>query len=650
MTHEELTKVIAHEVCGKPLHLTCNQCHLSIGSNRALCSEHDKCRIEEKSQEQLSYILSSSSQNIILRSCPGCGKTEVVGLKAAYEMGNWCNTGGIGVLTFTKNASEVIRQRVSQFSGIDKTRYPHFIGTIDSWLHSYIAHPFGHLVTGYQGKAGDNSIRLVDSSSSANFLFGFRTRYSFNKTGNIHANHFFFDLKDNRYVFNSGQGGTNLDTARNSIQLEDWQIKDLDLTKKLFWKGGFATYQDIEVICYMCLSRYPEFAHNLSCRFPLILIDECQDLSWIQLKIIEILIKAGTTFHFIGDLNQAIYDFKDVDPQSVNEFAIAQSFEENFLTKNFRSCQPIVDLCQTLVNEKGAIGDSTILLDLPRICKVYDKDKLFELSIWFEQYLSEHCIDIDNSVILARGWSTVSRLRPCGKEVKGYQQHLALALYLWQKGDIQSVNDALRHVGLFVCDRFFQHSSSNPLEYYCPDVITSKMVWRIFLSEVLDSCSTSQNGISDLNQAWSPWVSAVRSGLGAILRACSGSLDDVSTCESVNFVDLNGTTFQVPRNCGAKPILSMLPTGNVQTSRLRATTIHSVKGETFDAVLLVSARDKVGTCDGHWTQWLEDPTSEAARLAYVASSRPRHLLAWAVPAPSEDQIKLLGDLGFSIIR
>ena len=76
--------------------------------------------------------------------------------------------------------------------------------------------------------------------------------------------------------------------------------------------------------------------------------------------------------------------------------------------------------------------------------------------------------------------------------------------------------------------------------------------------------------------------------------------------------------------------------GTVQSatkSKIRISTIHNVKGETFDAVLLVSnARKGKG---GNWNEWLEDNKHENARFAYVASSRPKYLLAWAIPEPKE---------------
>ena len=49
----------------------------------------DMKRIEEKTNEQLDYIFSPLDQCIYLEACAGSGKTEVLGLKAAYEICKW---------------------------------------------------------------------------------------------------------------------------------------------------------------------------------------------------------------------------------------------------------------------------------------------------------------------------------------------------------------------------------------------------------------------------------------------------------------------------------------------------------------------------------------------------------------------------------
>jgi DNA helicase-2/ATP-dependent DNA helicase PcrA len=648
MTYDEMVESVACEVCGKTPKLPPDECYRSMGRNRPLCNEHDKCRIFEKSEEQLIYVL-SPIQNLFLRAYPGCGKTEVVGLKAAYEIQRWNKKpGGIAVITFTKNATEVINQRVNQFAGIDKTSYPHFIGTIDSWLHGYIAHPFGYVLTKYEGKDGDYSIRVIDTSSSAGFLNSFITTYKFGMTRNVLANQFYFDLETKRFIFNSGD--QKMDSARKSIRLLDWQIRDLQETKRRFLKGGFATYQDIEYLCYLILSGNTEFAKMLSKRFPFIIVDECQDLSWIQLQILSILKGEGTILNFIGDLNQAIFEFKEVDPQKLADFVTHEAFAELSLTSNYRSCQPIVDLCQQIVKGPIVNGEQAASLKQPCICVFYNATGMSELTAWFEEYLNQFFIDINKSAIITRNWKNVSRLRPSGhRDIDSHQKRLAMAIHLWENGNIQSIHDSLRYLGRFFADKYFNNYSSNSQHYDCPECVSSPMKWRIFLSHVLNLC-IKNDSIRDLGQPWSAWVLCIRNQFSALAKFCFPILEDTLTEPIPPFGDLDGKSFQVPRNLGTDPVEQSLLPGNVKSSAVRITTIHSVKGQTYEAVLVVSAPNKQGTNDGHWTQWLENPKSEAARLSYVASSRPRQLLTWAIPQPTQEEKKQLEALGFYILE
>ena len=648
MAHEEMVESVACKVCGKPPKLPPNECHRSFGRKRPLCNEHDKCRIFEKSEEQLTYVL-SPIQNLFLRACPGCGKTEVVGLKAAYEIQRWDKKpGGIAVLTFTNNATEVIRQRVNQFAGIDKSSYPHFIGTIDSWLHGYIAHPFGFLLTQFKGRDGDYSIRVIDTSSSAGFLNTFRTRYGVGQRGRVFANQFFFDLETKKFIFASGDQA--LDRDRNSALLPDWQINDLRETKQRFLKGGFATYQDIEWLCYQILARNTEFTKNLSKRFPFIIVDECQDLSWIQLQILNKLKDQETILNFVGDLNQAIFEFKEVDPQKVEDFVTQGAFVELPLTSNYRSCQPIVDLCQKIVQGTNVTGEQASSLEQPCICVFYNAIGMSNLTVWFEEYLNQFSIDIKKSAIITRSWKNVSRLRPSGhRDINSHQKRLAMAIHLWKNGNIQSIEDSLKYLGRFFADKYFDNYSSISRHYYSPECVSSPMKWRIFLAQVLNHC-LKNNSIKDLNQTWSAWAQCVRDQFGALARACFHIIEETLTVPIPPFRNLDGNSFRVPANIGTDQVEDTLLHSDAQQSSIRITTIHSVKGQTYDAVLVVSASSKQGTIDGHWTQWIENPRLEPARLSYVASSRPRQLLTWAIPQPTGDERKRIEALGFHILQ
>ncbi|MNN64476.1 hypothetical protein D3C81_1799170 [compost metagenome] len=81
---------------------------------------------------------------------------------------------------------------------------------------------------------------------------------------------------------------------------------------------------------------------------------------------------------------------------------------------------------------------------------------------------------------------------------------------------------------------------------------------------------------------------------------------------------------------------------------LRYETIHQVKGETHDVTVLVSSQQP-GVHLSHWRDWLRDRSTEAARFAYVASSRPQHRLFWAVKKLKPKEREVLAQLGFELV-
>lgn len=132
--------------------------------------------LQKLSLEQLEFINHQLKKPCYLKACPGSGKTEVVGIKAAFELASWQKEfSGIAILTFTRNAAAEIKNRVVKYAGINATKHPHFIGTFDSWMHNYILQPFAHKLLGYKGINNDASIRIIESDSKAGFLSNYQT-------------------------------------------------------------------------------------------------------------------------------------------------------------------------------------------------------------------------------------------------------------------------------------------------------------------------------------------------------------------------------------------------------------------------------------------------------------------------------------------
>ncbi|MBL7189711.1 MAG: ATP-dependent helicase [Phycisphaerae bacterium] len=671
MRHEGMIEWFACNVCGKPIGLDHDECHSTIGRQNPLCNAYKCCRIKEKSPQQLDYAGSGIDKNIFLKACPGSGKTEVVGLKAAYETKCWDRkVGGVAVLTFTNNAADVIHERVCQFAGVEKAGYPHFVGTFDSWLHGYIAHPFGHAVMKYAPDGDDRSIRLINDDDDDGWLnaYKLRTAYSYlpkdasvPRSMPLYANMIRYDYANdgweirvpgshsNKYVadseyyssqafslFRKDKSWLTLDCMRSGFK----EVKDA------FHAKGFATYQDVENICFGLLSAIDGLAENLSKRFPLIIVDECQDLSWVQLQILKALKDAGCRLHFVGDLNQAIYEFKKAEPKSVSKFVKDNGFDEMPLSDNFRSCQGIVDVCKSVVDDENNVeGMSEAKLTSPCLFVTYEKGNIHLLPQWFADFVAQKGLDVSKSAIVARGWSTVSKLRPSGdNKVKNDQLRLVAAIDLWRSGDIQAIGDAVKYMGQFVAHKLFPKYVVNAREYYCPECVTSAIQWRLFLARLLDS-SIQNSDIADLNQTWPEWAKNVRT---CFHRIANESRPMLSGYLTEDFGEFQPISFNALKTKAKKdppvPVSDSLGSSPQPKANVRITTIHNVKGETLEAVMLVSSITKSGE-GGHWTHWLEDKRAEAARFAYVASSRPKHLLIWAIPKQENADYTRFKELG-----
>ena len=184
------------------------------------CQNDMYCDMQHLSDGQVKYIISDVHSDIYLNACPGSGKTEVIGVKCAYEMSLWEKTeGGLAILTFTNSAENELRERVAAYYK-SQPDYPHFLGTFTSWIHGYIANPFLYLITGH-GNAGkeDAKLQIIDTDCNSGFLNAFKTKYSYGNLHKLSANEFFFGSKEKRYQYcgKSKNGEVDFDKALSEI-------------------------------------------------------------------------------------------------------------------------------------------------------------------------------------------------------------------------------------------------------------------------------------------------------------------------------------------------------------------------------------------------------------------------------------------------
>jgi DNA helicase-2/ATP-dependent DNA helicase PcrA len=87
-------------------------------------------------------VIDNNSRITVVRACPGSGKTRVFGESLKIRLNLWTKkNAGIAAISFTNVAQEQIAKGIGR-----RMPYPHFIGTLDSFILRYVVRPFGHLV------------------------------------------------------------------------------------------------------------------------------------------------------------------------------------------------------------------------------------------------------------------------------------------------------------------------------------------------------------------------------------------------------------------------------------------------------------------------------------------------------------------------
>ena len=219
-------------------------------------------------------------------------------------------------------------------------------------------------------------------------------------------------------------------------------------------------------------------------------------------------------------------------------------------------------------------------------------------------------------------------------------EELASACVQFQSNDLSEVRDAMETFAIWLATTLEMHV--RPSAMSCPHDIESGLTWRFFVSSCLAYLSNC--GSADVQLTWKSWASLTKKAIRTIPDQPFVPFELVGRLDGLRAVHLSA-----PAGLG-KAILQtrLVDRGRKGGGHFRFSTIHQVKGETHDATILVSSLQP-GPHQSHWKDWLADPASEAARFAYVASSRPRHLLIWAVKKLKDDELKILSDLGFNIL-
>ena len=282
-----------------------------------------------------------------IEACPGSGKTTLLVAKLAILARKWPHSRrGLCVLSHTNVARREIETRLGNTAaGQRLLSYPHFLGTIHGFVNEFLALPWLRS-RGYPVEIIDDEICLrrrwrklgVPARTGLERNHHTEQRLRFQDTG--------FSLGEVRW----GKGTLGEDT-------ETYQAMRAACEESA--QEGYFCHDEMFVWAHDMIDRMPGITESLRIRFPLLFIDEVQDNSELQSKLLHRIFIEGdapVTRQRFGDANQAIYQNAGQNKGAETDtFPVAAVRAD--VPNSFRFDQGIADLADPLgVDPQGLQG------------------------------------------------------------------------------------------------------------------------------------------------------------------------------------------------------------------------------------------------------------------------------------------------------
>lgn len=557
----------------------------------------------DEQQKIISAVIDSQEQTVLVNACPGSGKTTLLVDVFQKCVRNWNYPGGVACLSFTNVAQEKIK---NDYGNILPAK--HFVGTFDSFIYNFIVKPYAHLLD----YVSTNNMHIIEDNKF-NMLYSkdvyCATVTKIDKDGKeekVSVHKSILDLE-----FTNENNGFPLISYDKNKYINKWTWDThVKKAKEDLWKKGVVNYSDLKYIALELL-RHPKYGQHIidviNFKFPYIFIDELQDTGYYLEEILLLLMLKSKKNFFIGDSDQAIYDFAEAKARI---FTILKKNGINAfpLTNNFRSCSNITNLIsdfsfkdQSINSQKTSMGQNILIVH-----KYGNRN-----NIPCEKLKEQICViskETESFAILARRNTICNRFQYQNLSKCPVSSTLAKKLnYILSDFFHKDRTKAFKNLEKCIGELLFESKTDFELgEQLIKNNIDSSS-WKRNLYSLIHAIYKEVE-----NETWNQWLLRVNSELENF----------------VNVFNLEHKSFkqrlkQDNKNGNAKRIITSAIQGEEWSQNItRIDTIHGVKGEEFDTCLIYCEKPsdtEYGKCPSeNW--WNND---EERRIIFVALSRAK---------------------------
>jgi hypothetical protein len=484
---------------------------------------------------------------------------------------------------------------------------PNYIGTFDAFLERFVIAPFGHLILGATKRP-----KLFTDAHAAILRGGrFSCEVRFPKGKVFRA--------ETRRLIPLREGGQTVlgypslsggPPTRVTIPSGSKPVTEL-------LRAGYYSQEQRKFWAYHLLEKRPHVCRILARRFPEIIVDEAQDTNEWLLECLKLLRTAGSRITLIGDPDQCIFEFNRASPLALSTLKECWGIKELPLSQSFRFNNQIALAVKHIGENPALVGCGDGKNEHHRPYVVRAASERFSDSIaGYKQALDRAGINESKSAIICRGHGQLESIRGEANyaNLQGVTKDLAKASFFRDcrkdyKRAFTIVESAIRSI-----------VGDSPLWKKVDEDPESEAALRFKLE--LWRFVKSKTGLAEVSASGSDWILRMRQSLGALIMNL-GFNDAPNLGQKIRKTGLDDNQMKLP-------LLGV----DAAFPAIRQETIHQVKGESIDAVLVLGSTD-------FWNSVIKSlangVTSENRRLAYVAMTRARHLLVVGLPASHFDK-------------
>jgi DNA helicase II / ATP-dependent DNA helicase PcrA len=570
-------------------------------SDRRLLKE----AINEMRSNPEQYAAVHELGNCVLLAGPGGGKTKTLTTAMARALlDDVIEPRGIACITYNNECALELETRLARLAIEPSHRV--FIGTVHSFALSAVISPYARCVLpelplDFRVASRDEARSVVQDVYN----------YLFHDGGDPHARWRFAEDKRKR---------------QPDRTLPEWRGRNAELADFIegyeaeLRRRGLIDFDDMPLLAYRMVQAHPWIGAALQARFPILFVDEYQDLGYaLHHLVLNLCFQSGIRLFAVGDADQSIYRFNGANPDLLLGLSERPDVCSIRLRYNYRCGRQIIDASMAALGEERGYEAPDGAHEGEVFFKATDGDLGVQASDIVQHLLPEirgRQIPVEEVAILYRTANEGSAMAAAlaGTDIPFVRadnhalvrRNSRLSRFIeacarWAAGGWKSAQPRFRRltdqaINLVLGTNWsFEEEQAIQLELIC------------FLKNSIDAGHSTHAWLLDFRDTLiRPWKQRA--------REITEDWDVIDAM--IDRTDPTGPDGDLP--------LAHFGGFFEGSGRLNLSTLHSAKGREFDAVILFAMNNDV--IPSRRDQRRADDLREARRLFYVGVTRARHEL------------------------